>query len=278
MQTAPRRYKVYWIPKKNGRGSRIIAHPAREVKALQRALIALGPTALKVHPCATAYERGTSILKNAQVHKNSSILARFDIVAFFNSIKSNCWVEYLKSVDCDEEFVDISSSLFFWKPRGSSVPCLSVGAPSSPFASNRFMFSFDEAMMAYCSERDMCYTRYADDIAISSNDDIDMKEMEKVLVAAFPLGSDFKLNKKKTRVSGLGQRRSITGLIVNDDQRVSIGRRRKRAIEAMVHAYSKNRSGRSLAEIKGHLSFLRMVDKGGYERIRKKYLGRVNVF
>lgn len=276
--TAHRRYKVYTIPKRGGAGQRIIAHPARELKALQRALVALSPASLLVHANATAYEVGASILKNAEAHKGNSKLAKFDIINFFNSIKSHHWIEYLNSIPCDPEYSDVSSRIFFWKPSGAKASCLSVGAPSSPFASNRFMHSFDKKMTEYCNQHSMTFTRYADDIAISADGEIDMRELERVILDAFPLEDVFKLNRKKIHLSGKGQRRAITGLIVNNERRVSLGRKRKRIIEAMVHAYSTKKGGKSAAEIRGHLAFLKMIDCDEFARIKKKYEGRVDLF
>ncbi|XSV54669.1 hypothetical protein ACNFXK_20505 [Escherichia coli] len=37
--TIPRRYKIYPIAKRNGNGYRLIAQPARQVKALQKVVI-----------------------------------------------------------------------------------------------------------------------------------------------------------------------------------------------------------------------------------------------
>lgn len=277
-QTACRRYKVYSISKRGGAGKRIIAHPARELKALQRALISFCPPNLIAHQSAMAYEKGTSILKNADAHKNGVWLARFDITNFFNSIKSQHWMDILQGLSCDQEFRELSSQLFFWKPSGANSTCLSVGAPSSPFASNRFMYSFDQKMTDYCASHGMTYTRYADDMAISSSAKMDMVELERMIVGSFPIEGVFKINRKKTRISGKAHRRAITGLILNNEGAVTLGRGRKRQIEAIVHAYSLGRSDMKLQVIQGHLSFLRMVDKAAFDRISAKYSRRVDLF
>jgi len=277
IDTAPRRYKVYTIRKRSG-GRRIIAHPARELKTLQRALMQLSPPDLRVHTNATAYEAGSSILKNAEFHSDKTWLAKFDIRNFFNSITSAHWEEYLNSLNCSEEFMTTSSQVFFWQQRGPNSTCLSVGAPSSPFASNRFMYSFDEQISAYCVAREMEYTRYADDIAISSNDRIEFDELQHAIISFFPFAGVFHLNHEKTVLAGPGRRRSVTGLILNNEGNVSIGRKRKRIIEAMVHAYSLNRAMTEPEKIRGHLAFLKMIDPAGYERIRERYRDRVDFF
>ncbi|MGB4866168.1 MAG: retron St85 family RNA-directed DNA polymerase [Hyphomicrobium sp.] len=276
--TAFRRYKVYTIPKRDGKGTRTIAHPARELKALQHALISLRPHNLVAHKNAMAYEKGASILKNAESHKDGVWLARFDITNFFNSIKSQHWIDVLQALPCDQEFRELSSKVFFWKPSGANSTCLSVGAPSSPFASNRFMYSFDKKMTDFCVGNGLNYTRYADDMAISSSEKMDMTELERIIVRSFPIEGVFNINRRKTRISGKAHRRAITGLIINNEGVVSLGRSRKRQIEAMVHRYSLGRSDETPQAIRGHLSFLRMVDHAAFDRLVAKYSGRVDLF
>ena len=80
------RYKVFAIPKRGGRGHRVVAQPSREVKAVQRALASWLSGVLPVHAAATAYKPGTSILQNAQLHANARYLTKLDLVSFFPSI------------------------------------------------------------------------------------------------------------------------------------------------------------------------------------------------
>ena len=64
---APRRYKVFSIPKRSGRGLRTIAQPARELKIVQRAILDRVLVELPVHSSAAAYRSGSSISANARV-------------------------------------------------------------------------------------------------------------------------------------------------------------------------------------------------------------------
>lgn len=91
--TAPRRYKVYTIPKRNG-GRRWIAQPARELKALQRALIAHFLADRPVHPSATAYVKGSSIRKNAGAHAENGPILKLDLCDFFPTLTSRDWLRY----------------------------------------------------------------------------------------------------------------------------------------------------------------------------------------
>ena len=69
LETAPKRYKTYAVPKRSGVGYRTIAQPAREIKMLQRWAVQEYLATLPVHSAAQAYEVGSSIKNNADWHK-----------------------------------------------------------------------------------------------------------------------------------------------------------------------------------------------------------------
>jgi RNA-directed DNA polymerase len=268
--TAPRRYKVYPIKKRDGT-DRIIAHPARELKAIQRALVLESPASLGVHSAATAYEKGSSIAVNAERHVKNVWVAKFDLRNFFNSIDVSAWQGFLSSLEVDEEYISISSKVFFWKPpRRKANLCLSVGAPSSPFASNRFMYQFDCSVEKFCNTAGYSYTRYADDITVSSKSQIDGSAVKNHLLLALE-GTPLTLKDDKTIMLGPGQRRVVTGIVLRNDGQISLGRQRKREIEAMVYNFSKGTAKSTLNQIRGHLALLKMVDPKGYARLREKY-------
>jgi hypothetical protein len=81
IQRAPYTYKVYSIPKRSG-GVRVIAQPAKETKFIQHWLIKNIFEKLPIHQCAMAYKEGSSIKKNATVHKNNSYITKFDFKGF----------------------------------------------------------------------------------------------------------------------------------------------------------------------------------------------------
>ncbi|MCY0153936.1 hypothetical protein OEG86_18815 [Hoeflea alexandrii] len=56
-QNASRHYKLYDIPKRNGEPRRI-AHPSRELKAIQRWIVKVIIQRLPIHDAATAYRKG----------------------------------------------------------------------------------------------------------------------------------------------------------------------------------------------------------------------------
>src|SRR2546423_537036 len=79
---ASHEYKRFPIPKRNG-DQRMVYHPSRRLKALQRWLLIKVVEPLTVHHAATAYRRDISILENAQRHVKSRYLLRLDFQSFF---------------------------------------------------------------------------------------------------------------------------------------------------------------------------------------------------
>ena len=84
--TSPHRYKVYTIPKRNGKGIRTIAHPSKELKYIQRILFKVLRKLLPVHQSAMAYKKGVGIKDNAAAHVRNSYLLKMDFNNFFPSI------------------------------------------------------------------------------------------------------------------------------------------------------------------------------------------------
>lgn len=88
-RVAPVKYKRYQIEKRGG-GFRSIAQPSKDLKLVQRLVINdyfRDETVFPIHPSATAYRKGKSILDNALPHSKNDFLLKLDFVDFFGSIK-----------------------------------------------------------------------------------------------------------------------------------------------------------------------------------------------
>jgi len=85
VRTADHRYKLYTIPKRAG-GVRLIEHPARELKFLQRWIVSNIFSHAKIHDTATAYHIGASARRNAELHTTARYFLKLDFEEFFPSI------------------------------------------------------------------------------------------------------------------------------------------------------------------------------------------------
>jgi hypothetical protein len=72
LRTVPRRYKQFTIDKRNGE-PRLIAQPAKQVKALQISVLSELKKYIPIHDCAYAYQSGRNIKANALLHAKIAI-------------------------------------------------------------------------------------------------------------------------------------------------------------------------------------------------------------
>jgi RNA-directed DNA polymerase len=264
IRTAPSRYKVHEIEKRNGRGKRTIAQPTAEIKLLQRFLLDRYLKTLPVSDAATAYRAGKGILDHASPHARNRYLLKMDFKDFFPSIRAADFVKHLrKHLDINMEDAKALSRLFFWRPRGQRGLILSIGAPSSPAISNSLMFEFDTALIEYCAENKITYTRYADDLALSTNHPGLLVEAHKfvTLLCARIKSPKITLNAEKTVFTSKKRQRQLTGLVLSNQGQASVGREKKREIRAMAHHYSLGKLAPELhSKLRGWLAFTLSVD------------------
>lgn len=239
-RSASYEYKTYSIPKRTG-GNRIIHHPSRRLKALQRWLLKNVISGLPIHDSATAYKKERSVLDNAKVHAASKYLLRMDFEKFFPSI----------SKDDIAQYVSIHSSRFdAWTPADIDAFCslvcrhseLTIGAPTSPSLSNAICYELDTRINGLCSAASVKYTRYADDLFFSTNKSGVLRSLEqgvRSVVDELILPANLRFNEKKSRHSSKKGRRKVTGIILGSDGQPHIGRDLKRKVRALIHQFEK---------------------------------------
>lgn len=272
-KSASRRYFEFTIPKRNGE-PRAIFHPSRKLKAIQRwlsrNLIARAP----IHEAATAYSKGSSIRNNALNHTPYPYTTRLDFENFFPSFDGQSVDLFLRKIS-DSFKIGLTERDLIFSVR---ILCrnnqLAIGAPSSPKISNAMMFDFDTAAYNYANERDMMYTRYADDIFISGFSKDNLFEFQSFIFDLVVSHSRpaLKLNSDKTKHLSRSGHRSVTGLIITPSGEISIGRGKKREIKTLLFlALSKNLSPIDKAKLVGYLSFVMDVEPSFIDALGRKF-------
>lgn len=275
LRNAPQKYKVYTIPKRTS-GHRVIAQPSKELKEYQRAFLELQN--FPVHDSAMAYRNGLSIKDNAQKHKNNRYLLKLDLENFFNSISNHLFWKVWESIQLlpPEKDRSLIENLLFWCPSktlgGKLV--LSVGAPSSPLISNFFMYHFDIAISDVCTKKGIVYTRYADDLTFSTQKkdilfDLPLQIKNQLAVL---FGNSIRINRRKTRFSSKAHNRHVTGITINNDGKLSLGRERKRYIKHLVHQVQLKKLDKdNLHHLKGLLAFAKHIEPQFVLSLIQKY-------
>lgn len=225
-------YNPYYVWKKGGRGKRIICEPVYRLKIVQRELAKA--MALPVHYCAKGFVQGQSILHNATAHATASNLLNADFANFYGSITTH----HLQKL-FENRYADLAAPLIALSTYRGALP---AGAPTSPLLSNAVCFEFDDQMHQYSLQNHFQYTRYVDDISISSHGFIDQSVLDKLKETALSHG--FRLNPHKTRFLSRRKALMVTGLVLNKDSRTHnyaprIPRRVMRRIRVLIDRENK---------------------------------------
>lgn len=277
VSTCPYRYKVYDIPKRNGKGTRTIAQPSKELKYLQRTVAAAFLDKLPVHDVAMAYRKGRGIKDNTKRHAGKKYLLKMDFENFFPSIRAEHLIKHVEkyldwNIGADDKIT--MEKLFFYAENRSKKSRLSIGSPTSPLISNSIMFDFDSKINDICHENDVIYTRYADDLAFSTNTkDLLFKLPGIIDDTLSSLGySGLKINKDKTIFLSRKGNMHITGLVLTVDGKVSIGRAKKRQIKSLVFKFLHGSiSEEDQLYLSGYLAFCFGAEPDFIFSLEKKY-------
>lgn len=267
-----RLYKMYKIPKRNGK-ERTIFQPSKELKTLQYWMIENILSKFEISDNAFAYRKGVSIKNNALIHLKTNHIFHTDIKSFFPSIDDKKLYAFLDKhrdiiVNNDLYFDDIYENILKICFR-KNILC--IGSPSSPIISNIIMYDFDNELDAYCKNNDLIYTRYADDIYISSNNYIDNNLFTFVNTLLTKYG--FSINRDKTQYKSGNF--NVTGITLVDKNKISIGYNSKKYIKNMIYQFIKYGRGNK-KEILGYLAYLKDIDPLYFNKLDIKYMKYVD--
>jgi RNA-directed DNA polymerase len=214
---------------------RNISTPTRDLMTVQRWIAENILASLPVGPNVHSYAKGSSILQCARAHCESRWLVKVDVRSFFASIDERRMVELFAGLGYRPLVAFELARLCTWpvqvgsgrptSPRSSgadysssALGSLPIGAPTSPMLSNVYMAPFDRAMSLYCAQRNLVFTRYADDVFVSSQDRR-FSRSDGAAVAQF-VREQLKLmrladNHAKGAIIPPGARKVVLGLLVN---------------------------------------------------------------
>ena len=226
-------YRSFKIPKRSG-GLRQIDAPNDELK---RALYDLKMIFEKkfymsYHTSAFAYVHGRSTIDSVKRHQQnkSRWFLKTDMRHFFPStspeflMKMLCmtfpFCEFVKyDTDC-RELLEKALSLCF---LNGGLP---QGTPTSPMLTNAMMIPIDHAISKMCHEYKphLCYTRYADDILISSEYSFKWTDVQGKLIEILnEFEAPFSLHPDKTRYGSSAGRNWNLGVMLNAENKITIG-------------------------------------------------------
>ncbi len=227
-----KKYLTFEIPKKTG-GFRNITAPDKFLKKVQRRINFTLDILFKPKAAAHGFVPGRSIVSNAQMHVGKNYVYNVDLKDFFPTIHYGRIkaVLQLYPFRMKPDFAHIISHLCCYQG------VLPQGAPTSPILTNIICQQLDKSLVYLAKFYQCYYTRYADDITFSSNQDAFNEDFYDNLEANIEFRG-FKLNDKKTRKQKRTQRQEVTGIVVNE--KLNLQRTYIKKIRAMLFNWEKD--------------------------------------
>lgn len=275
-------YKHFCIPKSSG-GVRPIDAPQSELMEALRDLKGIlerncGADML-YHTSAFAYIQNRSTLDCVKRHQQneSKWFAKFDMHNFFGSTTIDFVMRMFEQIYPLSELAKnaFSSEVF----RKAIDLCfldggLPQGTPISPLITNIMMIPFDFAMNRWCREHHMVYTRYADDLLISSKSPFRFKDVEEQIESVLvKFDAPFHLNRKKTRYGSANGSNWNLGVMLNKDNKITVGRKAKKRFEDLLRRYALDKKAGTdwalvdVQHLDGLRSYYKMVEGETIDRI-----------
>lgn len=285
-------YHSFKIPKRSG-GLRNIDQPNEELMTALRELrdIFKNEFHLLYHTSAFAYVEKRSTKQAVQKHQqnNSKWYAKLDFSNFFGSTTPEFLYNMISLIFPVNEIVkdkkgekELKKALDLCFFNGG----LPQGTPISPFLTNVMMIPIDHKIFNDLKKEPntFVYTRYADDIIISSKRDFDIQKLEIYIEKVLKqYNAPFMLNKKKTRYGSSSGRNWILGVMLNKDNKITIGHKKKKQFKAMVNNYivdKKNHNNWSLSDVQhlsGIFSYYKMIEPDCIKHIIDEFNKKYNV-
>jgi retron-type reverse transcriptase len=233
------RYKEVPISKRRG-GKRILLIPEPRLKFLQRIVLKLLYPLYTFRMPVHGFVPGRGVISNANAHQKRNYVLNLDIDNYFGSISRRRIVGLFRALGFEP---DLTSALCAICVTRNQLP---QGAPTSPLLANMITYRLDRDIMTFAKLHRLRYTRYADDITLSShvpplalfrsNTLVDgkliLEQLSDELRFVF-LSNGFNINSRKIWFAGPRFRKEVTGLIVNDFTNVK--RKFIRDLRATLH-------------------------------------------
>jgi len=211
-------YYSFPVHKSNG-GIREVEAPHYELKTIQRQLNYYLQALYFEHqtPVSYGYIIGAknkknlkTIVSNAEQHLGNRYMINADFENFFHQIKLNDVVTVFSGsmLDFNQKSAFILAKLCTYNNR------LPMGAPTSPVLSNLYAIPLDNELQQWAKNRGIVFTRFVDDLTFSSDTvQINPKHLDEIVEICNKY--NLQLNGHKTKFSGPGDTKIVTGLVLN---------------------------------------------------------------
>lgn len=277
-------YKTFHIPKSSGHGFRRIDAPNDELMTALRTLKHILENDFRglYHTSAFAYIKHRCTIDAVKRHQanESKWFGKFDLSNFFGNTTIEFVMSQLSMIFPFSEVIKVPAGRVQLE-KALDLAFLNGGLPQgtpvSPTITNIMMIPVDFKLangFRNFNGKQFVYTRYADDFLVSCKFDFDCKETQKFIMDTLrSFSAPFSLNTEKTRYGSSSGRNWNLGVMLNKDNQITVGARKKRQLQAMLSSYVLDRqNGNSwpledVQVLDGYRNYYRMVEGETIDRI-----------
>lgn len=284
-------YRTFYIPKRSHGYRKIDAPNEKLYKALDELGGILQCYDIPLyHTAAFAYIKRRSFIDAVKRHQanDSHWFGKYDLSNFFGNTTFQFVVKQLgmiypfnlvmQSTSGKEALLKALDLAFL----DGGLP---QGTPLSPLLTNIIMIPIDHELskrLHQFNKQRFVYTRYADDFLVSSVYNFNVKEIEREINEVLKeFDAPYRLNAEKTRYGSRAGQNWNLGVMLNKDNQITVGSKRKRQLKAAITSYIKDREHGvfwdlgDLQVLQGNISYCRMVEAttidGIIQRLNEKF-------
>lgn len=270
-------YKTFQIPKASG-GFRTISAPEEALNQLLKETLYMFEYRLHALPSeatfAFTHHRNTKLALVKHQENQSRWFLKLDIKDFFPSCNEDFIIEQLNQLfpfgdinKYDNDNETLRTIIQYCLLNGS----LPQGSPMSPLLTNLIMIPFDYKLLNKLP-KEMVYTRYADDIIISSPYNFNWKKIADMVKSI--LEPQFKIKDSKTRYGSCAGRNWNLGLMYNKDLNITVGWRNKKHLKSqLVHLvyHHQEMTELEIQQLQGIIAYYKAIEPEYFNYIIEKY-------
>jgi hypothetical protein len=270
-------YKCYFIRQGKSGKKRRIEEPREFLMEAQRKLVPFFEKFPLTNNCMA--RKGFGIRDNAVRHSEAKYVLRIDISKCYPSVTANLVRKGIRHVE-KYGWINAAEKLagfcFIWKKDkdGKMVQVLPTGAPTSPILCNIALTPLDLEVQAIAEKHGYVYTRYIDDLHLSTTDDTRHWDLISEVSEAIER-QGLRVNKRKTKwyTVGANDKVIITGVRIK--QGCSVPREFTRTIRARLQNLAKEHKPID-SETQGCLAYIYSVDPERHNSLLEYYNRRLN--
>lgn len=234
------------------------------------------------HTSAFAYIKHRRTLDAVKRHQSneSKWFGKYDLSNFFGSTTVEFIMKMFSMIFPFSEVVKYQSGKEALQKALSLCVLRDVlpqGTPISPLITNIMMIPIDHKLsngLRNFNSQQFVYTRYADDFLISSKYNFSFREVEKFLVDTLSeFEAPFTIKSEKTRYGSSAGANWNLGVMLNKDNKITIGYKKKRQFQAMLSSYVMDKlhgqawDRSDILTMEGYRNYYRMVEGESIDKV-----------